>query len=149
MKVLEKLEAWFAAAMIIFFFLPWITISAFGFSDAGSGFNLGSTSGGFGGTLLYSSWLVLIMSIATIVMAAMGRETRTIGLATGIVAIVVVLYVFLWTMTNSKVESGGVSVNLGLSVGIGAWLTLLAGIGMIVAALGIIKSPMKAPAPTM
>lgn len=145
MKALEKLEAWFAVLLIIFFVLPWISIgplSATGFGmmgDLSKGTNVP-----FVVTLLYIAWLIPILSIATIVMAVMGMDTKIVGLATGVVAIL--SFIILFLALGNNLPSGQSALSF---IGFGAWLTLLAGIGMIVAALGIIKSPMKAPGPTM
>jgi hypothetical protein len=146
MKAVEKLEAWFAVVLIILFLLPWLSFG--GLSMSGLSMMGDLSKGGnvpFEVTMLNIAWLIPILSIATIVMAVMGMDTKIVGIATGVVAIL--SFILLFLVLNKLVEGSNQSA-LGL-IGFGAYLTLLAGIGMIVAALGIIKSPMKASASTM
>lgn len=141
MRFMERAENWFAAALIIFFFLPWFgagpfSVSGYTLTTIPSVLNAASSSSGVRTDssigLLYIVWLVPILSIITLALGLTGRSPRAMAIVTGVVTLLMFLFVFI---------AGGGDVFKVL--GIGSYLTILAAIGLILAAIGVIKAPAR------
>jgi len=115
-----RLETICAAGLIIFFFLPWGQILGFSIS----GYNLGEI-----GSYANLVWLIPLFSIILIVMALTGKNLKLIAALTGLLPIIGLLY--------GIVEVGG---DLFQVLGIGVYSTILAGVALLLTALGVIKS---------
>jgi hypothetical protein len=142
-KFLQRPENWFAAALILFFFFPWVTIGFISISGAQipevgralqqATFAFNPSAGVSAEAIFLNAvYLIPILAAATIVMAVTGRDIKIVALATG----GVVLLIFVMML----VRIGG---SLFQALGVGSYLTLLAAIGIILAALGVIKRPMR------
>lgn len=108
------------------FFLPWFQL--FGF--AASGYNLGRL-GSYGNY----AWIIPILAGATILVSLSGGPNRPVGAFTGIVPLAAILYG--WVRLGS--EGGGdamsqVSQMAGQVLSIGAYITLLCSVAIIIAA---------------
>ncbi len=97
-------------------------------------FNAASSSAGVRSDssigLLYIVWLVPILSAITLILGLTGRSPRAMAIVTGIVTLLMFLFVFI--------AGGGDTFKV---LGIGSYLTILAAIGLILAAIGVIKAP--------
>lgn len=139
-RFLERPENWLAAALTLFFFFPWVTvggfisISGYQLPDVGRGVQqIQSTfnpnpSVSMEAVLLNLVYLIPILAIATIVMNIRGKDSKIVGLAAGIVPLVVFALMLL--------RIGGTLLQV---LGLGAYLTVAAAIGMIVVVSGAAK----------
>jgi hypothetical protein len=92
-----------------------------------------------GAFLLGFMWLVYavpLLALALIAFSWTGRPSRTLSLVAGIAA--VVAFGLLWNLT--AVSSVGDEAML--TLGFGAWIVLLAGIGLVLSGLGKISNPL-------
>jgi hypothetical protein len=109
------------------FFMPWFQL----FGEAASGYNLGQL-GSYGNY----AWIVPILSGATIIMSLTGYNNRGIGALTGIVPLGAIIY----GLIRLGSEGGGDALN-GLSeivkhvLSVGAYITIICSIAIIIAAL--------------
>jgi len=83
--------------------------------------------------LFYLIYLIPIFSIITIILGITGKNTKVIGFITGLIPIVAMIYAL--TQAGTNVFAG---------MAIGAYLTLLGAIAMILAVFGFIKMPKQA-----
>lgn len=81
-------------------------------------------------------YLVPVLALALIGLSWAGRPVRLAGLAAGGASLV--SFVLVWNLT----ALAAVGDSSTLSLGFGAWLVLLAGLGLILAALGMIRNPL-------
>lgn len=146
MRFMERAENWFAAALIVFFFLPWFgagpfSVSGYSLTTIPAVFNAASSSGlqtsSSNIDLLYIVWLIPILSVITLVLGLTGKSPRAMAIVTGIVTLLMFGFVFA--------AGGGDTFKV---LGIGAYLTILAAFGLILAGIGIIKAPARANAIT-
>ncbi len=126
-----------SALVIIGFFLPIISVSAFGF---GAGFSL-SDAASLGGNLV-SLYLILIGAIAALILSFLPPNSENqkslflIGEAAGLGLGVLILLILLFTAVSwtSKLGAGYDYVSPFLSLGIGAFILVLgygvAGVGL-------------------
>lgn len=117
----SKIENFLAAGLILFFLLPWAQL----FGQSVSGFNL--TELGSYGTL---PWLMPILGATIIGMGLLGVSTKVIGIVTGSLPFLGLLYAI-----------GKLGTELFHVMGIGAYLTLVCGGAMILASLDVIAMP--------
>lgn len=139
-RYLANPEAWFATALFLFFFFPWLSIGGFitisgaqlpeigrGFAQVTSAFSP-NTAPSSEALLLNLVYLVPLLSIATIVMAVTGRDIKVIAQVTGGVTLAVFTVLILRT-----------GLDLFKWLGLGAYLSILGGLGIILVARGLIK----------
>lgn len=141
MRFMERAENWFAAALIVFFFLPWFgagpfSVSGYSLTTIPSVFNAASSSASLRSSasidLLYIVWLVPILSAITLVLGLTGKSPRAMAIVTAIVTLLMFMFVFL--------AGGGDTFKV---LGIGSYLTILAAFGLLLAGIGIIKAPAR------
>ena len=121
---IKKLENICAVILVIAFFLPWFSL---GFISI-SGFNVA----GIGGSS-FLLWVIPLLSIGVLVSDFMDLDEKIstyIAYASGAVPLIYVL---------SRLFSTGGDFFEG--AGIGIYLTLVASVGMLLAAFGVIKIP--------
>ena len=121
MKLFQKAENICAIGLIVFFFFPWLQMFGFGLS----GFGLAQLSSYAG-----LAWLIPVFSAITIGAGLAGKSQRAVGLITGALPITYLLY--------GLNEMGA---DIFHTLGIGAYLTLIAGIVLILSSLGAIRIP--------
>ena len=147
MKFMERAENWFAAALIIFFFLPWFgagpfSVSGYSLTTIPSVLNAASASSGLRTNnsvdLLYVVWLIPILAAITLVLGlTSAKRPRAIAAVTAIVTLL---------MFGLVIAAGGGDTFR--VMGIGSYLTILAAIGLLLAAVGLIKAPARPTATT-
>ena len=134
----KKIENICAIAIIVAFFMPWISLGFISFSGYDLP-NLASSLGEFGAAFLEDSsgsssasnaWLVYLVPVLAI--AALGFEyleknSKNLFLASGIVNLII----FIYALVQVEGEIG--------SFGVGLWLTLVASVVMLLATFGVIK----------
>jgi len=122
MKIFQRIEVLFAIALLVAFFLPWGKVFFF----TGSGYDLG---GHLSGEAKFV-WSIPAGAIAIIALAFYHVNTKTISAVTGILPFIVV---------------GRVYSELGRDLfevlAIGAYLSLLVGVLLILFGVGVIQSP--------
>ena len=121
---IKKLENICAVILVIAFFLPWVNL---GFISL-SGFNVA----GIGGAS-FLLWVIPLLSIGVLVSEFMDLDEKIstyIAYASGAVPLIYVL--------SRLISSGGEFFE---AAGIGIYLTLVASVGMLLAAFGVIKIP--------
>lgn len=131
MNVFQKPENLCAAAMIGFFFLPWGQL----FGIGASGYNL-SQFGSYGNW----AWMIPILASITLFMAFSGSTNNVLPIVTGAAPFVGLAYGLL--------KVGGDIFHV---LAIGAYLTFIAGAGMILFSVGILgaeSSASKSPKQT-
>ena len=135
----SKQVVFLSAGLLVAFFLPWVQFFGLG----ASGYNLGQF-GSYGNYV----WIVPILSGGTIWVSIAGLNNRPFGLATGVVPLIGFLYV--GSQLTSELGSGW-----GQALSIGAHLTILFSVAIIVAAcvplndlLGAVAATRSEPAPT-
>jgi hypothetical protein len=145
MKFMSKAENLCAVGLIVFFFFPWISIGGFisiaGYEipDIAKGLGqlaaMGSKTGKVDPQvyLYYLIYLIPIFSVLTIILGIADKSTKATGLIAGAVPIAALIYAL--SQTGSDTFEG---------MAIGAWLTLLTAIAMLLAVVGIIKMPAQA-----
>jgi len=116
-----------AFGLMLAFFMPWVQLFGFGMS----GYNLGRL-GSYGNY----AWIIPILAGATIVLSFSGANNRTIGAISGIVPLGAILYglVRIAGEAGSSVANGVLEI-AGHVLSIGAWLTIIFSVAIIVAAL--------------
>ena len=144
---MSKAENICALGLIIFFFFPWISIGGFisfaGYEipDIAKGLGqfaaLGSRTGKVDPQiyLYYLLYLIPIFSVLTIIFGMTDKTTKITGLIAGTTPIAALIYAL--SQIGSDTFEG---------MAIGAWLTLLTAIAMLLAVAGIIKMPAQATA---
>jgi hypothetical protein len=115
------------------FFMPWVQL--FGF--AASGYNLGQL-GSYGNY----AWIIPILSGATIITSLSGSNNRGIGALTGIVPLGAIVY----GLIRLAGEGGGDALNgitkmAGQVLSIGAYVTIICSIGIVLAAAKYPEQP--------
>ena len=143
MKFMSKAENLCAVGLIVFFFLPWISIGGFisfaGYEIPNTAKGLGQFAAAMGSRtgkvdpqvyLYYLIYLMPIFSVLTIIFGMAGISTKATGLIAGAVPIVALIY----ALSQRGLDTFEV-------MAIGAWLTLLTAIAMLLAVVGIIKMP--------
>lgn len=149
-KWYERVEVWFAGALLVFFFLPWLSIAGL-INSTGyqvpdlanllqQGTRLLNPGGNSSNAAAYLVYVVPALAVATLVMAFVGRDTRVVGIITGVAAIIV--FGLLWSNLIVDRSRPGIQTQF-LTVGIGAYLTALAAVGIILASLGVIRLPQR------
>ena len=121
---IKKLENICAVILVIAFFLPWLSL---GFMSI-SGFKIA----GIGGAS-FLLWVIPLLSIGVLVSEFMDLDEKIstyIAYASGAVPLIYVL--------SRLISSGGEFFE---AAGIGIYLTLVASVGMLLAAFGVIKIP--------
>ena len=139
-KFLEKTEVIFALALIVSFFLPWVSLgglvsfSGFSIPDALKGLmSIGSSlSGNKTGIpwkvyLVYLLYLIPLCSAAVIILGLRERNTKIISIATAILPFA--------ALACAVVKFG----NVFAAASIGVYLTLASAFCLLLAALGIIR----------
>ncbi|HOJ28080.1 MAG TPA: hypothetical protein PL059_03320 [Spirochaetota bacterium] len=143
-KFLEKTEMLFAAILIVSFFLPWasigglISISGYNVPDALKGisalgeiFAKGEEQSLKGIYLSYLLYLIPLLSIIIIVLGMKDYNTKIISICTGFLPFLFLIYLLMNEFNVFEVAS------------IGVYLTLIAGLCLILSAFGIIKFKKK------
>ena len=123
---IKKLENICAIILIVALFLPWVSMGMLG---SLSGFKLAQLGGS--ATLL---WLVPLLAIGVLVSDVMNMDEKIssyIAYAAGALPT-------LWVISRMFVMGFGVFFE---AAGIGFYLTLLAGIGILLGAFGVVKIP--------
>jgi hypothetical protein len=120
MSNFTKVEISCAASIIIFFFLPWAQFMGL----SASGYNLGDF-----GSYANLVWLIPGSSVLLIILAVNGKDLKIVGILTGVLPFLGLLYGFS--------EVGG---DLFQILGIGAYLTLISALILVLTLLGIIKT---------
>jgi hypothetical protein len=123
-----------AAAMVVAFFMPWAHFGPMGIS----GYSISQLADQ--GVI---AWIVPILALITVGLSFSSVPNRGMAVVAGVVALIVIAY-FTYELTGALVNMGGFSerrVELGDIVkaigkgwSFGAWLTVAAGIAIIVAA---------------
>ncbi len=138
----KKIENICAIVLLVAFFLPWVSffgMSASGYSIPGivSGLNQwGSSLSGEAASVpwqVYLVYLVPLTAIGVLVTDFLKTDemiARIVAILAGVIPIAGVIYMLI--------ESGGEVFNY---LSLGAYLTILAAIGMLLATFGIVKSP--------
>lgn len=138
---LKKLESIFAIILLIAFFLPWttfgglITVTGYNFPIAMHGFS--SLASAFDKDkevtiqiYYFMVYLIPILAITILAMDLKGGNTKIISIITGSLLIITFL----------KISSGR---DLFTSMGIGAYLTIIAAIGLLLVAFNVINLDKK------
>jgi hypothetical protein len=138
---LKKIENICAAAIVVAFFLPWISIGGmFSFSGYSipamadmastleSAFAAGNeTEASSVSVLVYAVYLVPLLAIGILLIEYLGNNAKMLCLGAGALNIAGFIYLLV-------VMEGAVS-----AIGIGLWLTALASVVMLLGASGVIK----------
>ena len=136
-KFMEKLDIILAAVLLVAFFLPWfsflgfITVNGMNILDAvqkvhGSIFNPLAKAGfslPFSVFMPYFLFLIPVFAVLVIVLGLMGRGVKFLSLILGLIPLIEAVY---WLIDLRP--------DLGIVVrvmGIGGWLTLLGGLGLV------------------
>lgn len=116
-----------AVGLLAAFFMPWIQL----FGTGMSGYNLGRL-----GSYANYAWIIPMLVGATIWISLSGANNRVLGAVSGIVPLGAILYVLtrLGVAGGSDATSGAMNM-AGRVLGIGAWLTIVLSIAIIIAAL--------------
>jgi len=122
MKILQKIEVILAIALLISFFLPWAKVFFF----TGSGYNIGVHLGGEAKFV----WAIPGAAIAIIGFAFYIVDTKVMSIITGILPFVVFGRVY-----------SELGKDLFQILAIGAYISLIAGVLLILFGIGVIKSP--------
>lgn len=123
----SKLVLVCALGMLAAFFVPWLD-----YSDAGmSGYNLGLL-GPFG----YYVWIVPALAAATVLLSVLGVSNRGIGAVCGIVPLGSIVY-FMFRLVNEGQDrtTEGLLGLAGRVLELGAWLTIIFSVVIIIAAV--------------
>jgi hypothetical protein len=118
MNAIKKPENWCAIAMICFFFLPWTQLLGIN----GSGYEL-SKLGSYGNW----AWVIPIAAIVTLAISIAGNEAKPLHILTGLLPYVGVAY---------GLSQAGKDLFHFLAIGV--YLTLVAGLFMIMFATGVL-----------
>lgn len=149
MKFMSKAENLCAIGLIVFFFFPWvsiggfISISGYEIPDIAKGFGqlaaLGSQTGKTDPRiyLFYLIYLIPIFSVLTLIFGLTNNNTKFTAFVSGIVPIAALFY---------ALSQAGMDIFEGMAIG--AWLTLLVAIAMILSLLGLIRMPAQAIKPS-
>ena len=116
-----------AVGLLAAFFMPWIRIFGVGIS----GYNLGQldSHGNY-------AWIIPIVAGITILLSYIEVSNRAIGVVAGIIPLGAILYALGRVGLERGIESMKVALELAWQAfSIGAWLTIIFSIGIIVAAL--------------
>jgi hypothetical protein len=116
-----------AVGLLAAFFMPWVQL----FGASMSGYNLGRL-----GSYANYAWIIPILTGATIWISLNGANNRVVGAVSGIVPLGAILYVLtrLGLAGGSEATSGALNLT-GRVLGVGAWLTIILSIAIIIAAL--------------
>lgn len=133
MKFTSKAENLWAAAMILGFLLPWVSVGGF-FSLAGYQLpqimnTVRKFADSFGAQqnvpseayIVYAVYLIPVLAVLVIVQSMRDADTRFTRLMAGLVPVALLIY--------ALVRGGGTDALKALSVG--AYLTLVAAVGML------------------
>lgn len=116
----------FAFGLLAAFFMPWVQV----FGAGMSGYNLGQL-GSYGNY----AWVIPILSGATILLSFTGVDNRGIGAIAGIVPLGAILYGLIRIGgEGGRDAANGVIEMAGQILVIGAWLTIIFSIAIIIAA---------------
>jgi len=116
-----------AVGLVAAFFLPWIRIFGVGIS----GYNLGQLDS-YGNY----AWIIPIVAGITIVLSFIEVDNRAVGAVAGIIPLGAILYALVRVGLDGGIEAMKVALQLAWQAfSIGAWLTIVFGIAIIVAAL--------------
>ena len=134
MSTIAKIQIGLAVLLLAGFVLPWVssggvTISGYGIGQlagAADAFPEGFEARllGVGSPLFDFFYAIPLLAVATIVMAAMGRAVAAVAATTGLVTIVLFLF---WI--------GRFDTDLRGMMEIGLWITLIAALAMVLAAI--------------
>jgi hypothetical protein len=144
-KFLEKTEMLFAAVLLLGFFLPWASIGGL---ISFSGYNIPEALKGVAGLagafshkttheipvkvyLSYLLYLIPLLSIIIIVLGFKDMKTKIISIIAGVLPFVFLIY--------AVIDFG----NIFKAASIGVYVTLLAALGLILSAIGVIKFSKK------
>jgi len=144
-KFLEKTEMLFAAVLLLGFFLPWASIGGL---VSFSGYNIPEALKGLSGLagafsketaetpvkvyLSYLLYLIPLLSIIIIVLGFKDIKTKVISICAGALPFLFLIY--------ALIDIG----NIFKAASIGVYVTLIAGLCLILSAFGIIKFNKKA-----
>ena len=149
MKLFAKVENICAAALILAFFLPWVSIgglltihgykipdivqalSGLGSSLAEMGNETGQASQGTPAVTyaIYGLYLIPLLAVYFLVRAGTGKSTKGVGLAAGLLPVAAFAFVFI------KGGMGALKV-----LGFGAFLTIASAIGLLLYVTGVVKA---------
>ncbi|MCK5268934.1 MAG: hypothetical protein KAR07_12210 [Spirochaetes bacterium] len=146
MKFGERYENIFAVGLILAFFLPWISFGGFfslngldmprilgGLGEIAKGFSDKKNVDTSGTWIFYIFYLIPILSISYLVLTLKkNKNIKVISIITGLIPILGLIY--------ALINYGSKVIHL---LSIGGYLTILCGIGMHLAAFGIIKPKIK------
>jgi hypothetical protein len=121
-----------AFGLLVAFFMPWVQL----FGTRMSGYNLGQL-GSYGNY----AWIIPILAGATILLSFSGANNRGIGAVSGIVPLGAILYGLVRiTGEGGPRATQGVMEVAGHILSIGAWLTIIFSIAIIIAAFAKTRS---------
>ncbi len=124
-----------AFGLLAAFFMPWIQLIGVGMS----GYNLGQL-GSYGNY----AWVIPILAGATILLSFSGYNNRGVGAISGIVPLVAILYGLIRIAgEGGDRATQGVLEVAGHILSIGAWLTIILSVAIIISAAE--KSPASPP----
>ena len=132
----KKIENICAIVMLVAFFLPWVSfmgLSAAGYSIVGTLNNLLAIGGESAPWQVYLIYLVPLAAIGVLVTDYLKTDekiARIVAIIAGVIPIAGIIYLLI--------QSGGEGFQV---LAMGAYLTILAAIGMLLATFGIVKSP--------
>ena len=116
----------FACCILGAFFMPWFQL----FGVAATGYNLGQL-GSYGNY----AWIVPILSGATILLSLNGYNNRGVGAFTGIVPLAAIIYGIVRLVSEGGGDAlRGVSEVVSHVLSVGAYVTIICSIGIIIAA---------------
>lgn len=115
-----------AVGLLVAFFMPWVQLFGFGMS----GYNLGQL-GSYGNY----AWIIPILAGAVVLLSFLGINNRGIGALAGLVPLGAIAYGLMRLGLESADATQGVLDAAGHVLSIGAWLTIMFSIAIVIAAL--------------
>lgn len=141
---------WVAIALLITFFLPWLSIIIISFS----GFDLAaapfSAIGAAAGGEVYLAlilWLIPIFAVLAIVSVARGTGSGRVSVLIASIVVILTFVIFIIVGSDMASGSGGEGAPAEMQIGtfdvigIGMWIALVASVIGVLVALGVIKAP--------
>jgi hypothetical protein len=117
----------FACGLLAAFFMPWFQL----FGSGISGYQIG-TLGSYGNY----AWVIPLLACCTLLMSLPGMNNRAIGIITGLVPLGAMFYAYIKLTENFGTNTSGAAYELSKHVfSIGAFVTILCSIGIIISAL--------------
>lgn len=112
-----------AIGILAAFFMPWVQFFGLGIS----GYNLGRI-GSYGNY----AWVVPVLSGAVVLVTFAGLKNRLLGAIAGVIPLCMIGYIIFQYVNSGKIQNADV-VNVATQVlSIGAWLTVILSVAIIV-----------------